>query len=153
MLVLTIISYFVFNYWESRFERNIKNLNEKIITIKTDQEKETKKELFAAQQRIDDFSAALSSHSAVAEMFVFLGDICHPRVRFLVFEFTNNNGYYEVKIAAKADSYSALHQQTAIFKNEEKLIDFDISDISMATEGGVNFSLQLIVSPKVFAFN
>lgn len=152
LVIIVIASFFGLGSLNKKAQKEIQALKEQISTVKTSEEINLKKDLFEKEKKINDFAALLTARQKNSNLFPFLEKICHPKVQFLGLDLTRVTGGYQVSIPGQAESFEALHQQLLIFKQEPKILDMQLSGITVGKEGRVNFSFNLTLTPDIFKF-
>ncbi len=152
LLVAAIGAYFGLGYLQKEGTDKIQSLEEQISAVRTAEVTALKKDLSAKEEKINNFSNLLDNHRITTALFPFLGQICHPQVQFLSLEFNASSQGYTVGIPAKAESFRALYQQLLILKDQDLVTKMEVAGIALGKEGGIDFKLDLSLSPKIFKF-
>ena len=152
LLIAVIASYFGLEYLEKKASENIENLEAQIANVKTEEEMMLRRELFKKEQNVNDFVVALNNHETHSALFLFLEEICHPKVQFLGVGFSTEETGPRVEIPANAESYEAVHQQLMILKDESSIKGFQLEGINIGKDGKIGFNLLLSLDPEIFKF-
>lgn len=160
LLLLTVFSYSILNYYLKKAESTSKNLEETLAREKTAEEITLEKEVFGYQKKIEDFSKLIKSHLFPSKFFEFIEKNSHPQVWFSRLDLNLRKG--ELKISGQAENFVVLDQQLQIFKANPLVKNFDLVKITIGKEGKVDFDLNLdlkssfvtplLVNPVQFIF-
>jgi Tfp pilus assembly protein PilN len=105
-------------------------------------------ELTGYAKKITDFSKLLALHYDTRRFFAELEMNTHPRVWFS--ETKIDFDKLTVRLSGKAESFSALGQQLAIFEQSPFFRNMNLSAVSLSREGEVRFSVDFSFDPKLF---
>jgi hypothetical protein len=152
LIVFAVIGYFVIDHFYKQKVNEVSAIEDEINLVKDSEGVELRKELFDKQNKINDFKRLLEDHSAYSNLFVFLGDMCHPKVQFEGLNFNKGEEGYNLEIPASAESYEVLHQQIMFLREKEMVNQMEISEISISKEGAISFKLSFSLDPKVLKF-
>ncbi len=150
-IFLTLIAfYFVLGHWSKNLEMTIQRLERTLLQEKTPMEIALEQEVFASQKKINDFSRLIEGRVSAVNFFNFLEGICHPQVWLTGIKLEPEIA--QAKVSGRAESFSVLSQQLLIFKEELLIEKANLSEIKISKEGGVDFEIELFLSPQVFQF-
>lgn len=142
-------------YWQQGREKKVKVFNREFIELGSQirQAEENIEEILIFQQKIKLAGILLDRHIYWTNFFSFLEDNIIADVYY--FDFSGDiKGHYN--IAAMAKSFSAITQQIQVMKEDDRIVEVMVrgGDLSQANKegqsGGVKFSLELSVDPKIF---
>lgn len=113
-------------------------------------------EVKAAETKIKDFKALYQGSLKATKFFQELEKSVHPKVYFASLSLSmqeEKEKEKEIKavLSGQTESFQSLIQQIEILQKKQNFIkNFDVSNIGMAEEGGVNFELTLNLQSAVF---
>ena len=148
-LIGVIAAYFLLDY---AIEKNNKILEQKKTTLsqsKTEETQKLERKVFSFQKKIADFSSLFNQHKASSGFFTLLEEVTHPKVWFS--QLTLDIQKAEVKLSGETDKVS-LGQQLIIFKNNENILQSDLSGIRPKEGEMVGFDIFLSLNPEIFKF-
>ncbi len=97
--------------------------------------------------------ALLESHVATSGFFDLLERITLASVRYSNLSLTRlADGSAEIELSGAARSFNALAAQSAAFSSEKLVKRAVFSDIALAENGNVSFSLSAEADPRLFTF-
>lgn len=146
LLIISIVSYFYFEKSSKEMTKALEKTPQEAFLEEEIEKKE--KELGLYREKINTFGILLSRHQNTKNIFDFLEKTCLPNVWFSESEFDYLEGV--VIVSGHTDNFVTLGQQILILKAEPLLKNVDLSEIFLAEEGGVDFSLQLNFNPQIF---
>jgi hypothetical protein len=145
LIAIFLSLYFYFSWQEKNLEQAL---------IKTPQEESLEQEVVKKQDelvvytnRIEAFAKIIADHKKVSNVFGLIEKICLPSVWFSNFNFTL--GKNEVSLSGKTDNFVSLGNQITILKNELSFLSINLSNLMLEGKGGVSFSLQAVIDPKI----
>jgi len=150
LFLILIAFYFVLGHLSKNLEMEVQSLERTLALGKTPLEIALEQEVFASQRKINDFSRLVEGRVSATNFFDFLEGICHPKVWFS--KINLEPGIAQAKVSGRAESFSVLSQQLLIFKEERLIKKTDLDQIKISKEGGVDFEIELFLSPSVFKF-
>lgn len=148
LLVVAVIAYFGLVYLEKRSSQDIKDLDKAIAAKWTQKDKSLETEVIDDKKKIQDFSFLLSRHRKAPKFFSSFEKMIHPKVWFSVFNLNLEKS--SVTVSGSTDSFWSLGQQLLIFKRQPLVKQIKLSGVSIATEGGVRFTFNILFSPQIF---
>ena len=113
----------------------------KISQVGTPQDKDSEKIALDYQRKIDDFAGLLKERRFASGFFEPFEKMVHPKVWFSDFNLHLKNG--EALLDGHASNFQTLSQQLDIFKKQETIRQASLSEMGIAKDGGVDFSLVL----------
>jgi len=146
LILIMAGSYFYLNSAVKKITQEVQE-KEKSLTA-TSSEKALENNLSLIESRINLFAGLISKHRKVGNIFTFIEGACLPNVQFSDFSFDIRQK--AIDLSGKTDSFLTLEQQLNVLKQEPLVKKIDLSNILTDDKGGVNFSLSLILDPKIF---
>ncbi len=105
----------------------------------------------AAETKIKDFKTLYQGNLKASKFFQEFEGSIHPKVYFTSLSLNLKSDEPKAVLSGQTESFQSLIQQIEIFQNKTNFIkNFDVSNIGMAGEGGVGFSLTLNLQPAIF---
>jgi len=151
-LILVLVGSFLYFYITNKsLLENIQRSKDSSLDLdQTIRNKEN--ELLVFQRRIDDFEVFLSKHKDLRKMFTIIEEKTIPFMWFNSFSFQAvDNGI--ISLTGNTNSFFAVEQQIAIFKGHDLIKKVNLGEITInEEEGGIEFALELVFDPEVFAF-
>ena len=148
LFIATFICYFIFLLKISSFNQQLTEINAQLEQIATAAQKETEKQVFIYQQKINDFSALTNNHKYPTLFFCWLNKLTLPNVWFNTFSIDTKTK--TVTLAGEAERPVTLSRQLAILD-----ADFYTKSIfnlvSFPSLGGkASFSFNLNLNQEIF---
>jgi len=150
LLILVVAAIFVLDNYINKSKEALSGLDEAIKSERTQERLALEKEVQTYARKIEDFSKIISQHLENSGVFVFLQSNCHPQVWFS--QFTLDSLGNKIGLDGKSKSFKSLGQQILIFQEEKLVKSVNLEKVSLNKEGGVDFSLSLILDPQIFIF-
>jgi len=143
-----IICYFIFSIKISLQQKEIKKIEEQIVTTVGAEQKTAEDEVFKYQKKIGDFSSLLDSHKLSSNLFEFFQRSTYPKVWYSDFNVNPKEG--EVRLVGDTDDLVVLARQIAVFEESEFVKEITALNFGLSPEGKINFNLGLSLDPKIF---
>jgi len=148
LLVVSLIGYFMLGRRLNREKNTIQELNEDLAQPKSSEETTLEGRILAYKRKVENFSQLVDGHRYASRVFPFFERLCHPRGWFS--NFTVDFEEHLLRVAGQVDSFTTLGQQLLIFEEEPLIKEVNLSSLSLGEEGGVDFSVNLFLDPKIF---
>ncbi len=142
----------VFGY-EWYLKSSIKKMGEDLVAARTSLEPEVIDKISSLDERIVSTKRLLDSHIILSPLFEFLENSTVRTVRFTNFGYDSVDGVLSLKMSGEARGYSALALQSEIFNASPYLKDVVFADLSLNSQGMVNFSFKAKLDPSIISFN
>lgn len=146
LLAGLLASYFYFEISSKKITELLKKGPQEIFLEEQIKQKET--DLTLDEERIDAFGVLLSGHRNTVKIFDLLEKVCLPNIWFSKFDF--NYSQETVGVSGQTDNFVNLGQQIDILKKEPLFENVSLTRVSVAKEGGVDFSFLLKFDSQVF---
>lgn len=89
----------------------------------------------------------VSSHVFSSNVFFFLQETTHPRVRFVNFSFSREGK--KVDLSGEGVSYRTVSEQISIFESSSQVERVDFGGLSLGDKGLVNFKVAIFFKPSL----
>ena len=142
-----LFSYFALNFYQKKLTREISEIEKSLQ--KSPSEKNLEDGIFSYQRKLEDINPLLSNHKAVVNLFNNLGKNIHPKAWLQKFKL--NMDEKTIYVFGSTDTFEILGQQILIFEKQEFIKNTNIDRVSIGKDGKINFELQIIFDPKIFA--
>lgn len=146
LLVCLLVLFTLFRF-EKKASQVLEDLEDSLLQ-RSPVQQDLEKEVFGAQEKIDNFAKLLNVHYAPLNFFTVLEGICHPQVQFTDIDL--NVPEAKVGLSGNSASFSALGQQLAIFAQSAEIKSVRLTKIALRREGGAEFGISLTFDPGIF---
>lgn len=148
LLLATIICFFIFTVKISSQEGKLKELENSIASVGTAQQKETEKEVFKYQKKINDFTVLLAKHKIPTNILKFFEKMTLPNIWFNGFAISSDSS--KIQLSGEAEDLITLSRQ--LFALEGSKFVKDIAELSFepAETGRTKFNTSFFVDPSIF---
>lgn len=150
LLVSTVLCYLIFILKIYLQQEELKNLDQAILTVGTDAQKEQEKTVFNYQKKINDYAQLIATHKFASNIFSFLEKETLPNVWFSKFGTVVLQN--QVDLSGEAESLDTLSRQTLAFEKNELVKKVSILTSNVGELGKVNFNLSLVLDPKIYNY-
>ncbi len=150
LLVSTVLCYLIFILKIYLQQQELKNLDQAILTVGTDAQKDQEKTVFSYQKKINDYARLLDKHKFASNVFGFLEKNTLPNVWFSRFSLPTLQN--QLDLAGEAESLDGLSRQTAAFEKNEFVKKVNLLGSNIGEQGKVNFNLSLVLNPKIYNY-
>lgn len=150
LLVSTVLCYLIFILKIYLQQQELKDLDQAILTVGTDAQKEQEKTVFNYQKKINDYAQLAENHKFASNIFSFLEKETLPNVWFSKFGMTVLQN--QVDLSGEAENLDTLSRQTLAFEKNELVKKVSILTSNVGELGKVNFNLSLVLDPKIYSY-
>lgn len=140
ILAVVLLGYFISLGYRYTLKGKAGDLEKEIEMMGTKSDKEFEQEILGLQKRMTNLKTLISSHVYWSDMFEEIDELTVANVQFEGF---SGDMAGEMTLEGKGANYSAVAKQLVSFLGSDKIEDADLSDISLTTEGLVQFSMRL----------
>lgn len=148
LLIISIGSFFFLESKISSLKERKEELGRQIIELEREEEKGLEEEILGWQEKIKVFKEIFENHKISSNFLSLLESSCQLKVQLTRLNLATENG--QVRLEGKTESFQSLGEQFLIFRENEKMRDLALSNISLDREGKVNFSLTFSLLSEVF---
>ncbi len=150
MLLMTVTCYGVFAFKAYVYDKKISELDDKIASYSTPEEKAAEKEVLDYKKKIDDFASVIASHKISSNIFGFIETATLPNVWFSSFTMSENDN--EIRMVGEAENMEALSRQFNVLEsNKEYVKDISVLNSQVSQSGRISFVLNVSLNPKIFS--
>lgn len=148
LLIVLGVCYFGIKIKISSLQSQIKETISEVAEIKTQSNKETERQVFDYQKKIEDFSELFNKHKIASSFLEFFGESTHPKVSFS--EMALNTKTAEVILRGETEDFKTLGEQILYLRGNEFIKGLVLSNLSLGKEGEIKFNINLSLDPKIF---
>ena len=138
--------YFIIGYFQSKALENLSQINQAIAETQSSENKDAKKRVEKAKEKIDTFSLLINKHQEATKVFSLLEKDIHPNVYF--FSFSADTEASTIIVSGSAKTFQSLGQQIFIFEADPVIKEVSLSGVSITSTGGIRFTFNIMYSPK-----
>jgi len=147
LLISTGVLFGLFILKNSLQETKLQEIKSKIDQTGTKQQKELENEVFAQQEKINNFTVLFKEHKIPSNLFNYFENSTLPDVWFADFAIDTNS--YEVKLRGQTNGFKTLSRQIDIFRKSELIGNISVLNVRME-DGNVVFDLSIPIGPALF---
>ncbi len=151
LLLATLFCFLVFSFKISLEKKRIAQLDEKIASIGTTEQKEREKKVFEYKMKIEKFSDLLAKHKMPTRIFKIFEEITLPNVWFN--SFSLNAFSPELRVAGQTDDMLSLSRQLAIFEEQEFVKNITNLNFGLTEDNKTEFNFVLTFDPNILFFS
>lgn len=150
ILVAVIFCYIIFIVKINMQRSQIADLDLKMATVGTDQQKEQEKKVLAYQKKLNDFTYLFKSYGFASNVFAFMEKETLPNVWFKRFDLNARNN--EASLSGEADDMSVFSRQLAGFEKNKYVKKVNLLSSNLEESTKVEFTLSLTLDPSIFDY-
>lgn len=148
LLILSLAIFFFLDYYQRKNLEELRELEQILTRQKTKEEIGLEQKVLGTKRKIENFSPLISAHKKVSKLFSFLEKITHPNIFFYNLDLKAARGRAELK--GKTTEFKSLGQQLLTLEEEALIEKTELSDLRIGEEGGIEFSIKLLLKPEIF---
>lgn len=148
VLIASPIAFAVLQNLKASSQAALSEVEQKLSETGTLEERKLETSVIDTKLRIEDFSRLLSERKIGLELFSLLESAVHQKnvFTFLSLELEHQ----KVKLSGTSADFRSLEEQILIFKKQEAIQEFALTQISLEKEGGVGYSVEFSLKPDFF---
>jgi len=138
ILVITLVGYFGIKKGISSLGDEIKETQQKIISIETPENQKIEKSLLIYQAQANYFTQALAERRYPTEAFALLTS----------FDF--NQEKYQISLQGYASSFQVVGEQLSVMREDEFIQEAEITSLTIGEKGEINLGITLKLLSSLF---
>ena len=148
ILIFILLIFLSFYLWlkEQSKKREISQIEEKILSLKTPQIKKAEEEILKYQQKISHFSELIKNHLYYSKLFPYLEQRTHKKIRFSKMDLDFENS--TLLLSGESPNFSVLAQQLEILK-QDPFLKTQLKEVNLGKEGNVDFKIEIKFDKKI----
>ncbi len=155
LLVATLLCYLIFVLKIAAQKIEIRQIEESLETVGTDQQKQHEQEVILLQKKISDFAQLFKNHGFSSQAFVFMEGQTLQDVWFKKFDLSAEES--AIKLSGETENNETLGREVASLEKNENVAKIYSFSSTLDESARVSFSMNLSLYPKLFtvsdAFN
>jgi len=139
---------FSFHLWlkaQSK-KREISQIEEKILALKTPQIKKSEKAILKYQQKISHFSELIKDRLYYSKLFPYLEQRTHKKIYFSKMDLDFENS--TLLLSGESPNFSVLAQQLEVLKKDQ-FLKAQLKKLNLGKEGNVDFEIEINFDKKI----
>ncbi|MBI2626167.1 MAG: hypothetical protein HYW69_01065 [Candidatus Nealsonbacteria bacterium] len=149
LLLSAILGYVILIRAEAVALSAQQDLEAAIAKVGTKDDRETETKVRNYEKAIKDLASLTGGSAKPSQFFNNFENLVHPKVWFSSFEL--DAALRQAAIKGNTVDFQTLEQQLVFLQSKTDLIEaLELSDIGLREDGGVEFSLNLTLAPKIF---
>ena len=151
LLVAVVFSYGIFSFKVSLENQKIVEVDNRIATYGTEQQKIAERSVFEYKKKIDDFAVLVASHKISSNVLTFVEEKTLPNVWFSNFSMSDSTNI--LKLTGEAENMEVFGRQVGVFEqNQDYIKNISVLDSQLDSNGKAKFSISFFLEPKVFNY-
>ena len=146
LIGIVLAGYFILKSQTAKINSSLEDVNDQISNVRTQEDLNLKNEIFEYQIKIKDINFLLSERKRAGDFLNFLSSFVHPNLYFTELNLDMNKG--EASLKGMSSDFSTIAQQVNIFQEQEFVQKVELTDVSLAEENGIKFTLELSLFPE-----
>lgn len=146
-VVLVVFSLLVYGglfFYKKSLSKELNELQVQIIEINEQRDEEFEKKVRSLDGALKSLKILLKNHLYWSNLFSKLEDLIVPWVSFSAFSGAiDKDGAVNLGLSGKTMGYTYLAKQMVSFSQDKLVSDIKISEITLGTEGGIEFGLDV----------
>jgi len=151
LLIASVFCYLIFMLKIQLQKQQLADLDKKMQEMGTTSQQDQEKTVFEYQQKIGDYSKLVSVHGMSSNIFSFIEKNTLPEVWFYKFGMASRTDG-TIDLSGEAENMDVVSRQEIIFEKNELVKKVDVITTNVSNEGKIDFSLSLVLDPKIFEY-
>lgn len=141
-------SYFWISHSLKITHQEIQRIEKELTSRRTETRILLKKEVLRYEQKIKDIAFLLSQHKKMTNLFQLVESLTHPKVQIL--QFHVDALAKRIDLEGKTDDFQTLSQQQILWERDPAFQEIHLGRVGLSEEGKVQFTLSILLNPKIF---
>lgn len=146
LLISVVGGYFAIGHLQTKALENLSQIKQAIAETQSSENKEAKKRVEKAKEKIDTFSVLINEHQEATKVFSLLEKDVHPGVYFTSFSADTEDS--NIVVSGLAKNFQSLGQQIFIFEADPVIEEVSLSGVSITSIGDIRFAFDIIYLPQ-----
>jgi short subunit fatty acids transporter len=146
IFVSSVFSSFYFWLQEKAKKKEISQIEEKILVLKTPEIKRAEEEVLKYQNKISDFSNLIKDHLFYSKIFSYLEQKTHKQIYFSRMDLDFEKSV--ILLSGHSPNFSVLAQQLEVFK-EDPSFQTQLKELTLGKEGKVDFKIEITFDKSI----
>ncbi len=152
IFLVTLTCYAIFAFKAYVYNKKISELNDKIASYSTPDEKSAEQKVSDYKKKIDDFATIIGNHKISSNIFSFIETTTLPNVWFSSFTLSESDN--EIRMVGEAENMEALSKQFNVFESSKDYVqNISVLNSQSSQSGRISFILNVSLNPKIFSNN
>jgi len=147
LLLLTVSSYFLLDYFSKKELANLNNLKATLAGLRSPENIALEQKLASYQAKISDFSEISSKFYNTPKLFELFEKVTHPKVWFTQAKLNLKES--KVELAGVVDTFFSLGQQMLTLKANASLSDINLSGVVIGEKREIKFVVSFSFDPEI----
>lgn len=144
LIVFSLLVYGGLLFYSKSLNSQFYSLQKRAEEISKERNKEFENEAVSLAKTLKNLEVILKDHLYWSNLFSKLGELTVPQISFTDFKGDlAKDGSANLVLNGKTTGYTYLARQMASFSQEKLISDVKISGITLGTEGGIEFGLNI----------
>jgi|SRR3989338_4571689 len=149
LLVAAVFCYLIFFLKSYLLAQKLGEINAKIDSFGTAEQKINEKKAFDYKKKIDDFAVIIGKHKISSNMFGFIEKNTLASVWFSSFNMSESED--KIMLSGEAENMETLSSQVKVFESQKSSIkNVDVLNSQIGSNGKIKFVLNLALQPEIF---
>ncbi len=148
LLILSLLLYGGLLLYQSKLDENLKSIKQEIVNLDQRRDPETEKIIVDLDKKIETIKGLFENHVYWSKLFAKAEALTLPEVYFSGVNFEFSNGI-RLLLAGNALTYTTIARQMLSFQEDSSVEGVKVSGISLSSEGGVDFDLEISFSKDI----
>ncbi|MFY9457689.1 MAG: hypothetical protein WAP23_02045 [Candidatus Spechtbacterales bacterium] len=148
ILILVFVIYGALVFYEGILRGEASDIQAKIKNFEKHRDADKENAVLAFDAKLTKLSSILDNHIYSSGLFAFIEGITHPKVQFINFSFSADEG--KLTLNGITESYETFGEQIIALELDEKLRDIVILDVKLQKTGQVEFSIAFKADESIY---
>ena len=144
LVILSLLTYGGLSFYSKSLNNKLNTIQDQLKNLNDQRDSKFEKEVGAIDEALKNLKIILANHLYWSNLFSGFEDIIVPKVSFSGFNGNlEQDGSVNLVLDGKTAGYTYLAKQMISFSQNKLVSHVDVSEISLGTEGGIQFGLNI----------
>ena len=150
LVILALLAYGGLLFYSSKMEENINSIQAQIKELNQQRDEEFEKEVVATDKALKNLKTIFKNHLYWSNIFSTIEELTVPELGFTGFSGNlSGSSSATISLAGRTSGYTYLAKQMVSFQENDSISGIVVSGISLSTEGGIEFVLNINFSEDI----
>jgi len=149
LLILSLLLYAGLLFYQSKLNQDLNSIKNEITLLDQKRDPKTEEAIVNLDKKLGVLKDLFENHLYWSKLFTKIEELTVPQVYFSETRFNFLSDKVDILISGNALTYTVLARQILSFQQEPLVEKVSVSNISLATEGGIKFDLSVLFSKDI----
>ncbi len=144
LIIISVLAYGALLFYRKSLDIQLQEVQNQVEEINKQRDENFEKEVLSLERVLKNLKVILKNHFYWSSLFSKIENLSLLQVNFLDFKgMLNEDDSVALILSGRVPGYTYLAKQMVAFGQDELVSDVKVSEITLGTQGGINFTLNI----------